>query len=697
MSDKNILVATTENRIKCLLKEFGITKNNPKKILFEITQNNINVYDNADTLILLNSINIPKINIDKLNIYLLGSNPSTCLIGGSIEEIIKKLKTEVKDIELEIDEFIKKYNTQEHIINLTKKYEEIKTYEQKRNEIRGLTRQQYLKNNIKIRENNTTLYINAFNTFMLMDIYLYIYIDKIPADQYTIQYNNLKELLTYLLTRGMRRLRAQIDNIKKQLETNTKELNSAIERLDSIKENKEKTRHEMATKKIKSIREKMKNIETTRDNLLFTRIYIYDRLREFIERNKIGNIPIIETTKATINKRQVKDTSPQESQSQEKTTEPTELKTLNKFLEKTADVIKEARGYIESKTDLKVNPIIKYVEFKDIFKFKLNEHEPEPEPKPSLNSMTDTAESYMSIRVNKFDNSIEGDIEGDMEGVVDENEAVEDAQPEVEPKAVVEAQADVEAKAVVEAQAEVEAKAVEDAQAVKIHFDEVDAQNEVYAQNEVDAPNEANQDKSNSFPNSFPNSSSTLDQKINIDYLFSSRDQKSREYIKTIDSKYIIINKEVIILPCSHNVSYTDKGKCDDTIKERFKRPNYGCKNISTNPTGDNCQNVIWSLNSTFNVSWSLYSAFTKRKFKVGPRKFKCTDKNINMLSLIIAYVTSSDKNNFDDIINRAKKIILTPESDSQLQPIGGYYNKYLKYKYKYLQLKNELSQNINI
>ena len=213
-----------------------------------------------------------------------------------------------------------------------------------------------------------------------------------------------------------------------------------------------------------------------------------------------------------------------------------------------------------------------------------------------------------------------------------------------------------------------------------------------------------------------------------IDYLFTSREEST---INMLDSLLIeltdpepkptsvpitIINKEVIVLPCSHNVLYRDKGKCDDAIFERFKLTKIPCidaknKDAKNKDAQNKNTNIISNcINLTinkFDINWDLYLEFIKRKLKgFGPRKYLCNDTNINMLSLILSYIQPTLKNvatiekadtqstleqvatpiDYETIITTAKIITYTIESQS----IGGYYDKYLKYKYKYLELKNK-------
>ena len=209
-----------------------------------------------------------------------------------------------------------------------------------------------------------------------------------------------------------------------------------------------------------------------------------------------------------------------------------------------------------------------------------------------------------------------------------------------------------------------------------------------------------------------------------IDYLFTSREETTIGMLDSLlieftnpepesTSKPIKINNtEVIVLPCSHNVLYRDKGKCDDAIFERFKSTKIRCIDAKNKDAKNKNANQIFyciklSYIHSLSINWNLYLEFTKRKLKgFGPRKYLCNNTNINMLSLILSYIQSTLKNvatiekadtpanleqvdtpiNYETIITKAETITYTIESQS----IGGYYDKYLKYKYKYLELKNK-------
>ena len=248
-------------------------------------------------------------------------------------------------------------------------------------------------------------------------------------------------------------------------------------------------------------------------------------------------------------------------------------------------------------------------------------------------------------------------------------------------------------------------------------------------------------------------------EKLKIHYLFASHLKRTRQTLEKILSNLdfysnsyatnlntIIINKKIIILPCSHELYYKKNSNCDkfssyllaplenrnncvDKINDCEKnltkcQNNYfdqkehytqcmqtaskshhielGLRNTFTENCNTNwanqskiladclepnkyCCHIKISDSIIYPIDWSLYELFKKKKYHC---------RNTNMIQILIYY-----------IYNNSSLIPLAPQSGkitkllttikSLFSKKGGdpYYKKYLKYKYKYLYTKNKLLQ----
>ena len=163
------------------------------------------------------------------------------------------------------------------------------------------------------------------------------------------------------------------------------------------------------------------------------------------------------------------------------------------------------------------------------------------------------------------------------------------------------------------------------------------------------------------------------------------------------------IPKEVIVLPCSHNVKVKNNGNCDDTIIEHLTPAILKCRNISSYKSIENNkkkqiipENCAILKTTKIPINWELYIAQTNRKRL--QKDYPC--HKIDMIQIIISYIKNKDKTMFI-ILSESSNIRIESSNIriesrnmtiEKVQSHGGYYNKYLKYKYKYLELKNKLS-----
>jgi broad specificity phosphatase PhoE len=138
-----------------------------------------------------------------------------------------------------------------------------------------------------------------------------------------------------------------------------------------------------------------------------------------------------------------------------------------------------------------------------------------------------------------------------------------------------------------------------------------------------------------------------------IDYFFSSSLIRTREtmehIIKGLDSK-IYNNKQLIVLPCAHELFYNKAGACDKNASYKPVPPENIMKCSTTIVT---CKNNDYCCKTpSMQIDWSYYNEFYKSKKKC---------RNTNMIQLLISYIEKemNDK----------------------------YYNKYIIYKSKYLNM----------
>ena len=188
--------------------------------------------------------------------------------------------------------------------------------------------------------------------------------------------------------------------------------------------------------------------------------------------------------------------------------------------------------------------------------------------------------------------------------------------------------------------------------------------------------------------------SKDIDSIVTLDTIVNSKNKLGVERLSKLDVSSA--NNEVIILPCSQD---THKPDCFDKIPDRIvpgeipiklsewqttchhkkqKSKDYHQHNPQQSlqiwDTGDNCD---YLKSSHLKISWKAYDKFFEN---YDNHLNNC--KNLNFVDSIlktIAYSTVPVQN--------AAQPQKKPNS-------GGYYNKYLKYKYKYLEMKSKLNSN---
>ena len=130
---------------------------------------------------------------------------------------------------------------------------------------------------------------------------------------------------------------------------------------------------------------------------------------------------------------------------------------------------------------------------------------------------------------------------------------------------------------------------------------------------------------------------------VKIDFLFASDLQRTREtiinVIKTLDpsSNDKLVNKDIIILPCSHELQYTKKNVCDGDqgLLGRFTKENIS--SYDPNSIEPKCH---YNLLNGIKINWTYYTNFYNgRRSKRGKESKKCRDTN--MLQLAIDYIKS--------------------------------------------------------
>lgn len=146
-----------------------------------------------------------------------------------------------------------------------------------------------------------------------------------------------------------------------------------------------------------------------------------------------------------------------------------------------------------------------------------------------------------------------------------------------------------------------------------------------------------------------------------IDYLFASDLKRTRQtlynILKEFDDDSLLQRKQIIILPCSHEVSYTANKNCD--ANQGYITPN---ENISLcNPFKNDklCQNEAGNT-----ASWNYYTRFYGTGTRKTPGKYKpqqCRDTD--MIKQAIIYIQGLGR---DDMI---KDDVALKEFNNPTQP----------------------------
>ena len=170
--------------------------------------------------------------------------------------------------------------------------------------------------------------------------------------------------------------------------------------------------------------------------------------------------------------------------------------------------------------------------------------------------------------------------------------------------------------------------------------------------------------------------------------------------------------KEIIILPCSHDLYYRNTGNCDayseklPTLRENIMNCKYNeIAIINCNNTDNCCKTqeigilLDWNYYKnqgsckTINMIQEIINIITQKQAKNSPSiHIKDNFQEYQSYPVNIHIKDTSQQNQLNE--TKIKKE-LTPESYEETELFGNtggnYHKKYLKYKYKYLQLKNKL------
>jgi hypothetical protein len=163
-----------------------------------------------------------------------------------------------------------------------------------------------------------------------------------------------------------------------------------------------------------------------------------------------------------------------------------------------------------------------------------------------------------------------------------------------------------------------------------------------------------------------------------INYVFASDLMRTRQTIENIlkgmneTQNKIYFPKEIIILPCSHELKYNSKGLCDKKefikigIKEndpKCSKTTYCTGNNIENPNS-NCNQITIVINNFHNkiikkipLNWDFY--FKKNENKL--RNMDCS--KTNMIKLAIEYINTSVPININENVLTTTKIITEPLS----------------------------------
>ena len=132
-----------------------------------------------------------------------------------------------------------------------------------------------------------------------------------------------------------------------------------------------------------------------------------------------------------------------------------------------------------------------------------------------------------------------------------------------------------------------------------------------------------------------------------IDFIFASDLSRTHQTIGLIISEINknILNNKIIILPCSHELSYTKKNNCDYDVSY-LNTPN---ENIST------CEldkNLINKCKDVYNIpiDWTFYLSYYKGTRKISKNNKKCRD--INMVELSIDYINNIISNEINNLVS---------------------------------------------
>ena len=132
-----------------------------------------------------------------------------------------------------------------------------------------------------------------------------------------------------------------------------------------------------------------------------------------------------------------------------------------------------------------------------------------------------------------------------------------------------------------------------------------------------------------------------------INFIFASDLSRTHQTMGLIISKIKtnILNNKIIILPCSHELSYTKKSNCDYGTSY-FNTPN---ENISTCNLD---KQFINNCNKIYNIpiDWDYYVSYYNGTRKNSKNKKNCSD--INMIELSIEYINNIISNEIKYLIS---------------------------------------------
>lgn len=146
-----------------------------------------------------------------------------------------------------------------------------------------------------------------------------------------------------------------------------------------------------------------------------------------------------------------------------------------------------------------------------------------------------------------------------------------------------------------------------------------------------------------------------------IDYLFASDLKRTRQtlynILKEFDDDSLLQRKQIIILPCSHEVSYTANKNCD--ANQGYITPNENISLCNPFKNDNHCQNEAGNT-----ASWNYYTRFYGTGTRKTPGKYKpqqCRDTD--MIKQAIIYIQGLGR---DDMI---KDDVALKEFNNPTQP----------------------------